>query len=62
MPKARVTVPIEIEVTDAQADALRAAGDVATRARDAGVFEALGRLARAGAAAVREHRRRPRRG
>jgi len=51
-----VNVPIEFELTDAQATAVEAAVDVATRAHESGLLGALGRLARAGAQAVRERR------
>lgn len=51
-----MTIPIDIDLTDAEAGAVEAAVDVAKRAHESGLLGALGRLARAGAHAVRERR------
>lgn len=60
MPKARVRIPIELNVTEAEAEALRAAGEVASAVRSSGLGDALGKLFRAGAVALRERKRRNR--
>ena len=51
-----MTVPIEFDLTDAEANAVEAAVDVAKRAHESGLLSAIGRFARAGAQAVRQRR------
>ncbi len=63
MPKARVRIPLELEISERQAEALEAARDVVQRARDAGLPDALARFAEAaglGAPLARLARRRRR--
>jgi hypothetical protein len=55
MPKIRVNLPIEAEITPETSDTLKAAGDVARRVRDSGLVDAVGRLV----GAAKRLRRRP---
>jgi len=60
VPRLRFRLPIELEVTDEELDAVQAVGNVVSRAREAGLPEALSEVLRKSAAAVRSVRRRVR--
>lgn len=60
MPRLRFRLPIEFEVTDEELDAVEAVGNVVTKAREAGLPQALSEVIKKTAAAARSVRRRVR--
>jgi hypothetical protein len=53
VPKLRVRLPIEIEVTPEELDALSAVGDAIVKAKDSGLAEAISKAITKTAAAAR---------